>query len=177
MMTGEDREKWVRAMRDEMDSLKALNVHEEMSEEEVFKQYRSKGIPTKIIPGKLVATKKPLFDEKGGWKPKARICGCGNFERGSKGKDIANRAEVPATFEMRILLALSQLHGYDIGGLDIKTAFLHAPLDDDVDGVYLGEAPSDSSTSWSHSRRSALETKQGAVWIKVWTKEVGRPPR
>ena len=58
MMTGEDREKWVRAMRDEMDSLKALNVHEEMSEEEVFKQYRSKGIPTKIIPGKLVATKK-----------------------------------------------------------------------------------------------------------------------
>ena len=78
---------------------------------------------------------------KGGWKTNARICNCGNFEPDTKGKDVANRAEVPATFEMRMLLALSQLHGWDVGSLDIKTTFLHAPLSDENDGIYLVRPP------------------------------------
>ena len=52
-----------------------------------------------------------------------------------------NRAEVPATFEMRMLLTLSQLNGWDVGSLDIKTAFLHAPLSDEEDGIYLVRPP------------------------------------
>jgi len=140
-LDGEDLEVWRKAMQDEIDSLQSLNVYEELTKEEVHERYWGQKIRTKTVPGKLVATKKPLFDDQGGWKAKARICSCGNFEPDTKAKDLSNRAEVPATFEMRMLLALSQIKGWDIGSLDIKTAFLHAPLSDQEDGIYLVKPP------------------------------------
>ena len=130
-------EVWKKAMQDEIDSLRSLEVYEEMGKAAVYDKYWGNKIATQRVPAKLVATKKPLFDDKGGRKAMAMICSCGNFELDTKGKDVANRAEVPATFEMRMLLALSQLHGWDVGSLDIKTDLLHAPLSDEKDGISL----------------------------------------
>ena len=50
---------------------------------------------------------------------------CGNFENGFGG-DPLNRSEVPATYELRTLLALGEHDNWDVGALDVKTAFLHA---------------------------------------------------
>ena len=49
---------------------------------------------------------------------------CGNFEPGTVGKDVANRAEVPGAFEMRTMLTLGAKEEWSVGGLDVKTAFL-----------------------------------------------------
>ena len=88
---------------------------------------------------KTPSDKKPLHDGEGGWKAKARVVVCGNFEPGSIAKDLENRAEVPSTFEMRTLLTLGGLGGrarvgfpsqpehqaspWSVGSLDVKTAF------------------------------------------------------
>ena len=40
-----------------------------------------------------------------------------------------------------MLLAISQSKQFEIGCLDIKTAFLHAPVDDKEDGIYLVKPP------------------------------------
>ena len=153
----EDLEVWKKAMKDEIDSLQALEVYEELTKEEVHERYWGQKIRTKTVPGKLVATKKPLFDDQGGWKAKARVCSCGNFEPNTVAKDLSNRAEVPGTFEMRMLLTLSQINGWDIGSLDIKTAFLHAPLSDEEDGIYLVKPPEVLVQNGADQGRSVLE--------------------
>ena len=89
----------------------------------------------------MVFTQKPVFDGNGGWKAKARVVCCGNFEEDTVGKDPKNRAEVPGASEMRTLLALGATKGWSVGSLDVKTAFLHAPMDDDLDGIVLVRPP------------------------------------
>ena len=90
---------------------------------------------------KIVATKKPLHDGLGGWKQKIRICVCGNGEEGTYGQMDENRAEVPSTFEMKTLLTLAERENWVVGALDIKTAFLHAELNDEEDGIYCVHPP------------------------------------
>ena len=49
----EDLEVWKKAMKDEIDSLQALEVYEELSREEVHEQYWGQKIRTKTVPGKI----------------------------------------------------------------------------------------------------------------------------
>ena len=132
----EEKEKWIAAIQAELDSLNQLNVYEEMTELELRSKYGKQNVHIKKVPSKLVTTKKPLYDGQGGWKAKARICCCGNFEDGSIAHDVQNRAEVPATYEMKSLLTMAESQDWKVGALDIKTAFVHAELDDEEDGVY-----------------------------------------
>eukprot|EP00975_Prorocentrum_lima_P025668 5398012-Prorocentrum_lima.AAC.1 len=44
--------------------------------------------------------------------------------------------------EFRTLLATASKKHWSIGGLDVKTAFLYAPLDPEEDGVVLVQPPS-----------------------------------
>ncbi len=111
-------------------------MKEDVSEHELYEKYWSQGKKPVKMPAKIVLTKKPLHDGKGGFKQKARICVCGNFEEGV-GHDPFNRSEVPSSYELRTLLALAEEEGWDVGALDIKTAFLNADLDDDLDPTYL----------------------------------------
>ena len=104
-----------------------------------------------------MATKKPLHDGLGGWKHKARACCCGNFEEGTTPGDWANRAEVPATFEMRVLMAIASTNEWTAGMLDISTAFLNAELEDAVDGVIIVRPPTDTGRLWSSCSRNLLE--------------------
>ena len=105
-MTGTEREIWVSAMKDELESMRKRDVFVEVTNAQLASTYWPKGVNTKQLPSKLVTVKKPLHDGEGGWKAKARVVCCGNFEPGSVGKDLQNRAEVPNTFEMRTVLAL-----------------------------------------------------------------------
>ena len=105
------------------------------------------------MPARLLPIRKPVHDGKGGWKAKARIVVCGNFEPSSIAKGLENRAEVPSTFEMRTLLALGGLGGrvragfpgqpgdqvlpWSVGSLDVKTAFLYAELIEEEDGIVV----------------------------------------
>eukprot|EP00975_Prorocentrum_lima_P009851 2096845-Prorocentrum_lima.AAC.1 len=51
-------------------------------------------------------------------------------------------AEVPGSMEFRTLLAIASKRQWSIGGLDVKTALLYAPLDPDEDGTLLVQPPS-----------------------------------
>ena len=85
--------------------------------------------------------KKPTHEGLGQWTPKARIVCCGNFEAGTVGHDLKNRAEVPGSVEFRTLLAVAAKREYSIGSLDVKNAFLHAPLDPEEDGFVIVTPP------------------------------------
>ena len=54
--------------------------------------------------------------------------------------DEMNRAEVPATYELRMLVSYAAMKGWRLGALDIKSAFLHADLEES-DGVIVVEPP------------------------------------
>ena len=140
-MEGPEKEKWVYAMQAELDSLAEHDVYEKLTREETRERYWNKGITPKILPGRMVLTKKPLFDGNGGWKAKARVVCCGNFEKDTLGKDPKNRAEVPGGSEMRTVIALGATNGWSVGSLDVKTAFLHAPMNDEEDGIVLVHPP------------------------------------
>eukprot|EP00975_Prorocentrum_lima_P020995 4420334-Prorocentrum_lima.AAC.1 len=60
--------------------------------------------------------KKPSPQDHNGWKPKARVVCCGNFEEGTVGVDWKNRAEVPGSMEFSTLLAIASKKQWSIGG-------------------------------------------------------------
>ena len=127
MSEGEERKGWVKAIQEELDSIDEKEVKVDMNDQDVYEQYQSQGMCPVKLPAKIVLTQKPLHDGKGGFKRKARICVCGNFEK-EMSENLYNRSEVPTTFEMRIMLALSEGLGWDVGALDIRVAFLNARL-------------------------------------------------
>ena len=131
---GTEREGWMAATRDELSQIEERGVKTDYRSVDFNEKYGFQGV--KKMFSKVVATKKPLHYGKGGWKQKIRICVCGNGEEGTYGQMDENRAEVPSTFEMKTLLALAERKNWVVGALDIKTAFLHAELDDREDGVY-----------------------------------------
>ena len=118
------------------------DVFDEVTNSQLASTYWYKGTRTKKIPAKLVTVKKPLHDGEGGWKAKARVVCCGNFEPGSVGKDLQSRDEIPNTYDMRALLALGAEKGWSIGSLDVNTAFLYAELNDAEDGIVVVQPPS-----------------------------------
>eukprot|EP00975_Prorocentrum_lima_P067913 12917709-Prorocentrum_lima.AAC.1 len=65
------------------------------------------GIHPHILPARLILVKKPDPQEDHGWKPKARVVCCGNFEEGAVGGDWKNRAEVPGSMEFRTVFSSS----------------------------------------------------------------------
>ena len=94
-------------------------VKYDVTKTDLYEQYWSKHIKTKSVPARIVAVKKPEHDGKGSWKARTRIVCCGNFEQGTVGKDLQNRAEVPSTFEMRTMLALGAKEDWSVGSLDV----------------------------------------------------------
>eukprot|EP00975_Prorocentrum_lima_P010990 2335470-Prorocentrum_lima.AAC.1 len=95
----------------------------------------------KKLPARLILVKKPSPRDHHGWKPKASVVCCGNFEEGTVGGDWKDRAEVPGSMEFRTLLAIASKKQWSIGGLDVKTAFLYAPLGPEEYGVILVQLP------------------------------------
>eukprot|EP00974_Lingulodinium_polyedra_P068702 6653325-Lingulodinium_polyedra.AAC.1 len=68
-------------MKEELSSLDKREVYEEVVAGDLQKRYWSKGIRTNKVPARCFLLKNPLHDGKGGWKAKARVVCCGNFEQ------------------------------------------------------------------------------------------------
>ena len=117
------------------------DVYDEITTEEAYHAYWKHHKKTKKLPAQMVFTRKPDESDEEGWKAKARVVACGNFEMHTIGKDHDNRAEVPDIFELRLLLALAARKGWSLGSLDVITAFLYSTLHDIDDGIYLIEPP------------------------------------
>ena len=88
-MTGSAREMWIKAMKEELDSLVERDVKVDVTNQDIQRMYWSHGTRTKTVPARLLPIKKPLHDGKGGWTAKARVVVCGNFEPGSIAKRIS----------------------------------------------------------------------------------------
>ncbi len=140
-LKGEEKERWTKAIQEGLAPFDELGAVTKMSLKQAQNIASLHGKKVKQSPGRMVLVKKPLHDGLGGWKPKARVVCCGNFEEGTFGGDVKNRAEVPGGTELRLLLALAAREGYSIAGLDVKNAFLHAPLSEEEKGSIWVKPP------------------------------------
>eukprot|EP00975_Prorocentrum_lima_P047786 9992680-Prorocentrum_lima.AAC.1 len=73
------KEQWIEAINAEQTSLEDLEVFNEVTREEVKAMMRE-GIHPQRMPARLILVRKPDPQERNGWKPKARVVCCGNFE-------------------------------------------------------------------------------------------------
>ena len=96
---------------------------------------------------------------------------CGNFEEGH-GHDPYNRSGVSSAYELKTVLALAEESQWDIGAPDIKTTFLYAELDEEVDPIYL-VTTYHCDKAGAGSARVLVEVGQGPVWFEKWTKKMG----
>ena len=78
-----------------------------------------------LIPSKLVFTVKPDQTNKGG-KKKTRLVACGNYSDREEGQDLfAGGASAVA---LRAALTVAAQFGFDGSVMDVRTAFLNAPM-------------------------------------------------
>ena len=124
-----DIDLWDSAIRSEVDSLfvqkEALKKVDEVEREEL----RKKGGKVIVLPSKLVITR------KAGGRRKIRIVVCGNFAEKVEGESLY--AGGSDTISLRICLKKAALAAWHGVSLDIKTAFLNAPLPEEDE---LGES-------------------------------------
>ena len=136
--TGEVRrnlEAWTPAILAELEALcTRKEALEEIGEEE-GKRLVHQG-KAEVIPAKLVCTVKPDPASRAG-KRKIRIVGCGNHVEPDPDQDLF--AAGTNAVAVRIALALSSQHRWMGRVLDIRTAFLNAPMEADQDGSEAGE--------------------------------------
>ena len=118
---------WNDAIQSELDSLlyekKALRT---ISEEEKH-QIEVKNKDVMVVPSKLVITR------KAGGRRKVRIVACGNYiEKGDSEDLYAGGSD---SISMRLSLKKAMIEGWTGASMDIKTAFLNAPLSTEEDGA------------------------------------------
>ena len=120
VMLSRDSPEWRAAMDREL---------QQMHELDVWSVVPAAAATTKPIPSKWTFTKKQL--PNGDVKYKARLCACGNYQRtDSYGETYAPAASQRVT---RIFAALSvSLDGVQHHHIDVKGAYLHAPISEDV---------------------------------------------
>ena len=116
-------ESWRQAITAEITSLfetkKALKVLGGDEARELIKSQRLQAIPSKVV-----FTIKPEAGNPRG-KKKCRIVACGNFAQGDPGDCFASGADAAA---LRIAIAYATHRGWQGLNLDVKTAFLNAPM-------------------------------------------------
>ena len=119
-----DLNKWKPAMIDEYNSL----VHETkavrpLSDSEFAELTRNPDVRCELIPGRAIFTIKAQTG-----RLKARVVACGCFQIGASRTKEDTFASGVSAESVRMLVRLAGLRGLKIGSLDIKTAFLNAPV-------------------------------------------------
>ena len=113
-------QEWVPAIKTEMDSLfhgkQALRVVPELLKEDL----------AELIPPKMVSTLKPQAGLTQG-KKKARIVACGNYIEDQPAQELY--AGGAGAIALRLALALAAQRSWVGESLDIRTAFLNAPME------------------------------------------------
>ena len=125
-------DEWRAALMDEATSL--ISEHKAckpIAEEAVCKLEAHPDYEVVRVPGKIVATVKPPN------RKKARLVACGNYlvRNKTKGSPALDRKDVYCanmdTFSLRAQLAIGGLQKGSAASLDVRTAFLTAPLQHD----------------------------------------------
>ncbi|CAE7168455.1 unnamed protein product, partial [Symbiodinium necroappetens] len=131
----DEKWKWVNeGLRPELETLQAKEIYDEWDEADLPPG-------AKVLPAKVVLTKKPLQDDAevdpadplSAWRAKARIVVCGNYEQNTVGHDPDNASANPAIEHIRWSAAcLASNPGWTGLVLDITAAFLNAKMDNDT---------------------------------------------
>ena len=118
------QEEWRGAIQGEIDSLfvvkEALKV---VSAEEAHHIMKTQDV--QAVPSKVVFTLKPDPERVAG-KKKCRIVACGNFAREEENQDLFTSGADSTS--LRMALSLASQKGWWGANLDIRTAFLNAPM-------------------------------------------------
>lgn len=159
-MTGEDFSQWKTAMDNELESLTTNETFEEATI-----PYNSK----KLVSTKWVFKKKT--DEHGALlKYKARLVAKGYSQR--KGIDYHQTfSPVTRLSTIRILCAIAAAKGYKLKRLDVKTAFLNAPIDEEIFiSIPKGYIKKDPNTNCLRLKKALYGLKQaGREWNQLIT--------
>eukprot|EP00975_Prorocentrum_lima_P048145 10069348-Prorocentrum_lima.AAC.1 len=78
-MEDDEKELWTESIRAELKPFEDLKVFDEVTPEDV-RAMKQKGSYPKKLPARLILVKKPSAQHHNGWKRKARVVCCGNFE-------------------------------------------------------------------------------------------------
>ena len=111
---------WDDAIRSEMKSLLEEKQALRMVESEEKKEMERSGRDLEVVPSKLVITR------KAGGRRKVRIVACGNFIPKKEEEDLF--ASGSDAVGVRVALKMAAQSGWEGTSIDIKTAFLNAPL-------------------------------------------------
>ena len=120
---GSEKEEWRQALENELNSMTENEVFSRLTPAEV-RQAR----PRDILPMKVVAGVKAAepSDPTGYRRKKCRGVVCGNFEQHGEGEQVyTSNLEVCS---LRSALAVASARRWDIGAMDVSTAFLNAHL-------------------------------------------------
>ena len=124
-----DIEAWVPPLKEELDSLtETHNAVTKITHNEL-KDLQASGRNVLVVPSKVVATIKA-----GTGRKKARIVACGNFLSREKTRTspTLSRGDVFTSsldsLSLRLQLALASLFMWSVLAVDVKTAFLTAPI-------------------------------------------------
>ncbi|UYV65691.1 hypothetical protein LAZ67_3005154 [Cordylochernes scorpioides] len=126
-VTGVDKEKWVKAIQEEKDSLKKNETWDFVNAEEV--------------KGKKILSSRWIFKIKDGGHYKARLVARGNEQKGLDFDETFS--PVVSTISLRMLLSLSVKKNLKFKTFDVKTAFLYGYLDEEI-FMYLPEGYEDN---------------------------------
>ncbi|CAE7496920.1 unnamed protein product [Symbiodinium sp. CCMP2456] len=136
----DEKWKWVNeGLKPELETLQAKEIYDEWDEADL-------PLGWKVLPAKVVLTKKPLQDDAvvdptdplSSWRAKARIVVCGNHEQNTVGHDPDNASANPAIEHIRWSAAcLASNSSWTALVLDIMAAFLNAAMDNDTTFVRL----------------------------------------
>ena len=122
-----DRELWLEAIMKETQSLEGKKAIRRLTPPAYYQ--REHGDKVEVVPGKAIhAVKAP------DGRRKCRLAVCGNYLKGA-GRGPGDRSEAAQLYAggadttcLRTSLALAATRGWQAASLDIKTAFLNAPL-------------------------------------------------
>ena len=124
-----DRNLWLEAIMKEIQSLEGKKAIRRLTPAEVAYYQREHGDKVEVVPGKAIhAVKAP------DGRRKCRLVVCGNYLKGA-GRGPGDRSEAAQLYAggadttcLRTSLPLAASRGWQAASLDIKTAFLNAPL-------------------------------------------------
>ena len=124
---------WIPGMKGELESQYAKECLIPKSLEEVKELQRSSSQKVKILPSKLVATKKKKPNTP--VKYKARLVACGNKDEDESEKDTyAGGADATS---VRSAIKVAAMRNWQIRTKDVSTAFLNAPYQIEGEVLYL----------------------------------------
>ena len=117
---GQEREEWVMSAQEELTSYETNDTFDKLTEAEIAAVNKKDILPMKSVSGIKEAVASGIR------RKKTRGVACGNFQRRSPEEEVYTENVEIST--VRATVAIAARRGWDMGALDIKTAFLNAPL-------------------------------------------------